>query len=133
MTDAIHRRALVDPALEEAAQAIYKRGPSSPTEAAEIRDDVPLSAVSDLRLALQGPALRAVLDARVTIFLKGHTPENDEMLPIGWLPMEARHKLEAVQDQLSADDRDLAEVRRLLAEGAAFAMAALDWLDRVGA
>jgi hypothetical protein len=119
MTDAIHRRELLGPALEEAAQAI-------------IRDDVPLAAVPELRQAIQGAAMRAVLDARVSLFLKGHTPENDEMLPIGWLPMEARQRLQRVHDELSADGRDLAIVRDQLAETAAFAMAALDWLDRAG-
>lgn len=92
--------------------------------------DAPIGSADDLVAAVTGPALKSVVAARVKLFCDGHNPENDDFLPIGWLPMEARQCFEQARDLMASNHRDLAEVRAKLAEGAAFAFAAIDRLDR---
>jgi hypothetical protein len=80
MTDPIPSgtRAIVDQAVEEAAQTLFSAA------------DVPLARTDELLAAIQGPSLRAVLEFRVEQIVKhGYTAENDAMLPLLWLPRQA--------------------------------------------
>jgi hypothetical protein len=95
--------------------------------------DAPIASADDLAALVTGPSLKAAVAARVKLFIAGHTPDDDDMLPVGWLPMEARQAFERVRDQLNDDHRDLALVRATIAEGIAFGLAAIDWLDRAKA
>lgn len=116
--EALSGAAIVDMAVEDAAQAV-------------IQSDIPLSLVPELLAALQGPAMRDVMARRVDqIARRGHLAENDDMLPIGWLPMEARCALERARDRLNGDNRDLGEVRTQLIEAVALTLAGIDRLDR---
>lgn len=109
---------IVSFAVEDAAQAV-------------IQPDIPLALVPELLAALQGPGMRAVMAKRVDqIARRGHSADNDDMLPLGWLPMEARQAFERARDHLSGEHRDLARVRGLLVEAAAVGLAAIDRLDR---
>lgn len=92
--------------------------------------DALIATADDLVAAVTGPALKAAVAARVKLFIGGHTPENDDFLPIGWLPMEARRCFETARDLMNDDHRDLALVRAAIAEGLAFGLAAIDRLDR---
>jgi hypothetical protein len=92
--------------------------------------DARIATADDLVAAVTGPALKAAVTARVKLFADGHTPDNDDFLPIGWLPMEARQRFEQARDLINDDHRDLALVRAALADGVAFGMAAIDRLDR---
>jgi hypothetical protein len=93
--------------------------------------NAPLGQADELVAAVTGPALKAVVVARVGLITAGgHTAETDDFLPIGWLPMEARQCFEAIRGAMMEEPRDLAKVRKLLVDGAAFAFAAIDRLDR---
>lgn len=121
-TDADDFGEFVDHGLEEAAQAA-------------ILPNVKLAMVPELLAALQGPAVRSVLAARVAMFLKGHTPENDDLLPVGWLPRAAGRALAAVHQHMHqhcCGDRGdyLDEARARLVEAAAHLLAAVDRIDR---
>lgn len=93
--------------------------------------DAPLALADELVAAVTGAALKAVVAARVGLIVGGgHTAENDDFLPIGWLPMEARQCFEAVRGAMMENPRDLHRIRQLMIDGAAFAFAAIDRLDR---
>lgn len=92
--------------------------------------DAPLGQADELVAAVTGPALKAAVQARVRMLAGGHNAENDDLLPIGWLPMEARHCFERIRAVMIRERVDLDEVRRLLAEGVAYGLAAIDRLDR---
>jgi hypothetical protein len=109
---------IVGEAIEAAAQAV-------------IQPHIPLALVPELLTALQGLAMRDVMAMRVDqVALHGHTIDNDDMLPIGWLPMEARKAFERARDMMHGETRDLAAMRGLLVEGVALGLAAIDRLDR---
>jgi hypothetical protein len=118
MTDTEAHDPLIAHAVEEAAQAVF----SAP--------DAPIALLPELRAAIQGSAVRGVLEARVRMIVAGHDAEADDMLPIGMLPLETRHAIERAQNELSSDTRDLEKVRALLIQTAAFALASIDRLDR---
>jgi hypothetical protein len=90
--------------------------------------DAPIGRADELVAAVTGEGLKAVIQARVRQLVRGHGAETDDMLPIGWLPMEARHCFERARDRLN--EGELGDARRLLAEGAAYGLAAIDRLDR---
>lgn len=111
--------AIVEHGLEEAPQALL----SAP--------GVPIAATAELVAAVSGAAARAVLEARIAMIVAGHDAEADDMLPIGWLPMEARQCLERVRSAFVQPNPDMARIRALVVQAAAFALAAIDRLDRV--
>lgn len=90
----------------------------------------PIASAGDLVAAVTGAALKAIVAARVKLFLDGHTPENDEFLPVNWLPFEVQQHgaLAAAQIGLTGKDRDLPAAEASLALAAACAMAAIDRL-----
>lgn len=113
-------RAIVDEAVEEAAQTIFSAA------------DVPLARAGELLAAIQGPAMRAVMEMRIEQIVKhGHTAEGDRMLPISLLPDEARKMAAAACDLIVAtgERRNLPVARKRLARAAALCMAAIDRLD----
>lgn len=113
-------RAIVNQAVEEAGQSLFAAA------------DVPLARTDELLAAVQGPAIRAVLEARIEQIVRhGHDREHDEMLPITRLPQLAREQLSmALDTSLTAGERrDLRVARRRLARSAAMCLAAIDRLD----
>jgi hypothetical protein len=113
-------RAIVDAAVVEHAQSLFTAA------------DVPLARTDELLAALQGPAMRAVMEMRVEQIVRhGHTAENDAMLPIGWLPRDAQDTVQAARDLMIAgpERRDLGTARRRLVKAAAILLAAIDRLD----
>lgn len=113
--------AIVDQAVEEAGQ--------TPFAAA----DVPIARTDELLAAIQGPAVRAALEARIDQIVRhGHDREHDEMLPITRLPQLAREQLSMALDVMGSDDRrNLAVARRRIARGVAIGLAAIDRLDMI--
>ncbi|HVM38311.1 MAG TPA: hypothetical protein VM265_07995 [Sphingomicrobium sp.] len=113
-------RALVDQAVDEAAQTLFGAA------------DVPIARRGELLAALQGPAVRSVLELRLEQMVKhGHTLEGDLDLPIGWLANDARIRLQSALDVINAgpERRNLPVARRRVATAAALCLAALDVLD----
>lgn len=95
--------------------------------------DAPIALADELVAAVAGRALKAIVAARVALITaKGHTADADDFLPIGWLPMEARHCLERARALIGTDPltRDLVAARAAIADAIAFCMAAIDRLDR---
>lgn len=92
--------------------------------------DAPISQADALLALVTGPALKTLVAARVQLFLAGHTPENDEMLPLQLLPDEARRQAANAVNAigLTMQDRDLALAEANLAQAAALCMAAIDRL-----
>lgn len=113
-------RAIVDAGVEEAAQSLFSAA------------DVPLARKDELLAAVQGPAVRAVLDKRVEQMVQhGHTLEGDLDLPVGWLANDARIRLQSALDVINAGPgrRDLKVARRRVVTAAAMCLAAIDVLD----
>jgi hypothetical protein len=107
-------------ALEHAAQAIFSYSA-----------DVPLAAADELHAALTGRAAQSVFELRVRqIVNHGHSADNDDLLPIGWLPMEARLKFDAIRLGMLEQPRDLNAIRALFVEATALGLASIDRLDR---
>lgn len=95
--------------------------------------DAPIALADELVAAVAGQALKAIVAARLALITaKGHTADADDFLPIGWLPMEARHCLDRVRALIGTDPltRDLGAARAAIADAIAFCMAAIDRLDR---
>jgi hypothetical protein len=92
--------------------------------------EAPIAQADALAATLTGPALKAVCAARVDLFLKGHTPENDDMLPLPFLPFEAQQHAALASHRigLTGRDRDLVAAEQELALTAAFCLAAIDRL-----
>lgn len=114
--------ALVDQAVEEAAQTLFDVA------------DAPLARSDELLDAIQGPAVRAVLEARIGQILKqGHTRENDAMLSIVALPDKAIEMARIARSRIGVTgaDRNLKAARKSLAAAAALCLAAIDRLDAV--
>jgi hypothetical protein len=119
MTDPIPSgtRAIVDQAVEEAAQTLFSAA------------DVPLARTDELLAAIQGPSLRAVLEFRVEQIVKhGYTAENDAMLPLLWLPRQATDYAQIACDRIgvTGKDRNLESAKRALARAAAMCLASMD-------
>lgn len=124
MTDPIPEgtRAIVDQAVEEAAQSLFSVA------------DVPLARADELLAALQGRAVRDVLQLRIEQMTKhGHDLLGDAQLPLGWLPNDARLRVTAALDLINGgpDRRNLPVARRRIATAAAILLAAIDVLDVV--
>lgn len=110
--------AIVDQAVEEAAQNLFAAA------------DLPLARSGELLAALQGPAVRAVLEARIEQIVKhGHDATHDADLPIGWLPRHAREMMQMALDCLHPVKPDLPVARRRVARAAALCLAAIDRID----
>lgn len=109
---------LVDQAINEAAQTLFSAV------------DVPLARSDEFLAAIQGPAVRAVLEARIEQIVKhGHTAEGDAWQPLGMLPREARDRLQMGCDCLHGERRNLPVARRRFARAAALLLAAIDQID----
>jgi hypothetical protein len=92
--------------------------------------DARLHQSDELVAAITGSALKAIVAARAGLFTAGHTPDNDEMLPIPWLPFEVQQHaaFASAKIGLTGKDRDLPAAEQLLAVTAAYCMAAIDRL-----
>jgi hypothetical protein len=111
--------AIVEAALEETPQTLFSVA------------DVPLARTDELLAAISGDAVRSLLEMRIEQIIKhGHTAENDDTLPLGWLPKEARECLMMACDNMWGPNRDLAVARRRFVRAGAFVLAAIDRLDR---
>lgn len=110
---------LVDNAVDEAAQTLFSAA------------DVPLARVDELLAALQGPAVRAVLEARIEQIVNfGHSLESDLHYPIAFLASEAGSRLTAARDVLMPGGRrDLRLAHRRFAAVGAMCLAILDVLE----
>lgn len=118
-------RAIVDEAIDEAAQSLFSAA------------DVPLARTDEILALIQGRAVREVLEQRITQVVKfGHTRDGDASLPSGWLPNDAKNDLIGALDLINGgpDRRDLPRARKRIIRAAALCLAALDRLelDEVG-
>jgi hypothetical protein len=114
---------LVDAAAEEVGLHAILAVPEARLEQAE-----------EIMAALQGSAVRAVLEARVEQIAKhGHGREHDAMLPIGALPRRAKEMAQMASEVIDAtvEQRNLDVARRRLARTAALCLAAIDRLDMI--
>lgn len=94
------------------------------------QSDAPIGDADDLVAIVTGPALKAVVLARVEQVAKhGHTPARDADLPIKHLPHHARSMIIDTVDLLEGPHRNLVVARRRLAKAAAMLMAAVDRVD----
>jgi hypothetical protein len=112
--------AIVDAALDDVTQTLFTAA------------DVPLMRSEELLAALQGPAMRSLMHMRIEQIVKhGHTAENDLMLPILWLPKQARDHAQIACERIGVTgrDRDLELAKRALARSAALCLAAIDRID----
>lgn len=111
-------RAIIQDGLDEAGQSLFSAA------------DVPLARAEELRAAVAGNAVRAVLEARIEQIVKhGHSAEGDARLPLGILPREAKDRLQMGMDCLHGERRNLPVARRRFARAAALLLAAIDQLD----
>lgn len=113
-------RAIVDQAVEEAAQSIFSAA------------DIPLARTEELLAALQGPAMRAVCAMRIEQMVKhGHSTESDAVLPLLWLPRQAQsHALMACERiGVTGHGRNLDGAKKALARCAALCLAAYDRVE----
>jgi hypothetical protein len=111
-------RALVEQAAEEAAQSLFSAS------------DVPLARAEEILAAIQGAAVRSVLEARIEQIVKhGHTAQVDARQPLGMLPREAKDRLQMGCDCLGGERRNLPVARRRFARAAALLLAAIDQID----
>lgn len=110
--------ALIEETLEEAPQLL--RGL-----------DAPFSLLDELLAAIQGPAVRAALEARIEQIVKyGHDREHDSMLAIAQLPRLARDMTLSAIELLGPDERRNIEVaKKRIARAIAILLAAFDRLD----
>ena len=121
MTDSIPgAKRLVDEALDEGAQAI-------------VNSAAPLARTDELVAAVQGPAVRAVLDARIRHIVKnGHTVEADVRLEPYQLLDKTVEKMRIARARVGVLDvtpESLAAARKALADGCALGLAAIDRID----
>ena len=123
MGSAAQAAELVDVAIEEGAGQALLAVP-----------ETKLGEADEILAALQGPAVRAVLTARVEQFtLHGHYREHDAMLPIGALPRRAREMAQMASEVIDAtvEQRNLEVAKRRLARTAALCLAAIDRLNMI--
>ena len=126
-------RAIVDEAVDEAAQTLFSAADGgSASGQSSLSELIPLARTAELLAALQGPAVRSVLELRLEQMVKhGHTLEGDLDLPHGWLANDARIRLQSALDLINAgpERRNLPVARRRVAAAAALCLAAIDVLD----
>jgi len=90
--------------------------------------------LEQLLAAIQGPAMRMVIEARVDQIVKrGHTRDSDAMLPIGWLSRRAHDMVQAATDNIDGtlERRNLPIAKARLARAAALCLAAIDRLNMI--
>jgi hypothetical protein len=93
--------AIVDAALDDVAQTLFTAA------------DVPLACSEELLAALQGPAMRSLMHMRIEQIVKhGHTAENDLMLPLMWLPKQAKDHAQIACDRVGVTGRIATSRRR---------------------
>jgi hypothetical protein len=111
-------RDIIQAGLDEAAQSLFTAS------------DVPLASAEELRALVTGPAVRAVLEARIEQVVKhGHTPAKDAELPIKHLPAHARSMIVDTLDLLEGPRRNLVVGKKRLAKAAAMLLAAIGRVD----
>lgn len=94
--------------------------------------DAPIARADEIAAAVTGEALKATVMMRVEQIVKhGHDPKDDLMLPIVFLPNQAKLMAMAAHEAVMAggDGRDLQLARRRLARTAALCWAAIDRID----
>lgn len=123
---------MTDGIAPSSSRAAVQHGLDCAPSAATRFGDLPLARFDEAVRVVTSPAVKDALAARVGMIVKGHTLNNDEVLPVGWLPMEAGQMIERARSALSARPCDLIKVRRLLVEAVAFGLAAVDRIDREG-
>jgi hypothetical protein len=112
--------AIISHALDHAAASLF-----------DVAGSAPLASAEELRAALTGPAMAMVCRMRIEQIVKhGHTAENDETLPLIWLPKQARDhaQIACANIGVTGKDRNLAAAEKGLARTAALCLAALDRL-----
>jgi hypothetical protein len=113
--------AIVDEALDEAKQTLFSAA------------DVPLARTDELLAAIAGPSVKCVLEMRIEQIVKhGHSQENDETLPLLWLPKAVLQHAQIACDRIgvTGKDRNLPAAEKSLARTAALCLAALDRIRR---
>jgi hypothetical protein len=113
--------AIVETAIEDAPQSLFTAA------------DVPLASVDELLAALQGPAVKALFEARIRHIVKhGHTSEHDDELPIGYLARKSHSILGMSFDLIDgiSERRDLERAKHRIADALAVGLAGLDRLER---
>lgn len=110
---------IVQASLDEARQTLFSAA------------DVPLASTEELLAAISGPALNAVLEARIEQIVKhGHTPAQDAAMPLKVLPHHARSMILDATDLMDPGcRRNLTVARRRIAKAAAMLLAAIDRID----
>ncbi len=120
--DGLRAQSATDAALKDSAQILLGMA------------DVPIAQADELMAAVQGPAVRAAIEARVEQIVKhGHDREYDSMLAIGHLPRVARGLILDAMDLIdgTVERRNLPVAMRRLARASAVCMAAIDRLEMV--
>lgn len=115
-------RALVQQGIDAARQTLFS--PNLFNVA-----DVPLASADELIAAISGEAVKCVLEMRIEQIVKhGHTPENDAMLPLLWLPRQAvgYGQIACERIGVTGKDRNLDTAVKALSRQAALAIAAID-------
>lgn len=126
---------MFDPRVESAAEFEARQAVDQAVdEAAQILVDgnAPLSRAAELLAALQGPAVRAVLEKRAEqIVSHGKSLQQDLEYPPCWLANNARARLQDAVDAINAAPakRDLVLARRRTVAALAVGLAAVDVLD----
>ena len=114
---------IVQAGLDQARQTVFSAA------------DVPLASTDELLAVVCGPAVKAVLEARIAPVVKhGHTPANDANVPLKILPAHARSMIIDTMDLLDGPPgrlpaHNLTVARRRLAKAAAMLLAAIDRVD----
>lgn len=113
--------AIVDQAVEEGAQTIFSAA------------DVPLARTDELTAAVQGPAARAVLEARIRHIVKnGHTAAADAELEPYRLLDKAVEMMRVARARCGVTDTNAASLggaRKTAADACALGLAAIDRID----
>lgn len=113
--------AIVDAALEEGAQSLFAAA------------DVPLARTAELTAAVQGPAARAVLEARIRHIVKnGHTAAADAGIEPYRLLDKAVDMMRYARARCGVTDTNpagLALARKSAADACALGLAVIDRID----
>lgn len=114
-------RAIVDEGAEEAAQSLFSAA------------DVPLARRDELLAAVQGPAVRSVLEARIRHIVKnGHTAEADAGIDPYRLLDKAVEMMRVARSRCGVTDTtpaSLAGARKTAADACALGLAVIDRID----
>lgn len=84
-----------------------------------------------LARALEGPGMRSIIAARIDQLRMGHSAETDALLPLDYLPRQAKDFLMIATECIRGIDgkQDLPRARKKLSQSAALLLAAIDRLD----